>query len=314
MFLAATEFSKFATFLAEYLGIRSVWDVFRIFLDIFVISYIFYLMFKLLRDSRAFQLIKGVIIILFAAFIANLVQLSTVSFLLTVVIEALPVVLIVLFQPEIRRLFEGIGKTSIAELLKSSDDGVSNVKKVVDEVVNASYAMGKEKTGALIIFEREISLSEIVKTGTIVDADVSEQFLRLLFIKNTPLHDGAVVIRQNKITAAACYLPLSSNMELNKELGTRHRAGIGISESADCISVIVSEETGYVSVAMNGKLIRDIKPPQLTKLLLEALSTPEDQNKKQSFLKKFDRYSRKKENAKKGDGLDSEQTKNISEK
>lgn len=308
MYLAAKEFSEVATFLAEYLGIRSVWDVFKILIDIFVISYIFYIMFKMLRDSRAFQLIKGVIIILIAAFIANLVELSTVSFLLTVVIEALPVILIVLFQPEIRRIFERIGKASIGELLTGSDDNVYNKENIVEEVVRASYAMGKEMTGALIIFERETSLSEIVKTGTIVDSAVSEQFLRLLFIKNTPLHDGAVVIRKNKITAAACYLPLSSNMRLNKELGTRHRAGIGISESTDCISVIVSEETGYVSVATNGKLIRDIKPSQLSKLLLEALSSPEDQNKKQSFLKKFERYSRRKENAKKEEGSESDKT------
>lgn len=306
MSLYAGEISRFTTFLAEYLGIRNVWDIFRMLIDIFVISYVFYLMFKILRDSRAFQLIKGVIVILIAAFIANLVQLSTVSFLLKVVIEALPVMLIVLFQPELRKIFEGIGKKNIGELLTGSADNLKDEEIVVEEVVKAAYAMGEEKTGALIIFEREISLSEIVKTGTIVDSNVSEQFLRLLFIKNTPLHDGAVIIRGNKITAAACYLPLSTNMQLNKELGTRHRAGIGISESTDCISVIVSEETGYVSVAMNGTLIRDVKEQKLTKLLLEALAVPTDVSKKQNFLKKFDRYSKKKENVKKKEDSDND--------
>ncbi len=308
MYLGVIEFSKITTFLAEYLGIRDVWDIFKILIDIFVISYVFYLIFKLLRDSRAFQLIKGVILILIAAFIADLVELSTVSFLLKVVIEALPVMLIVLFQPELRRIFEGLGKKSFGEILSGPMGNAEETEIVINEIINASYAMGAEKTGALIIIEREISLSEIIKTGTTIDSNVSEQFLRLLFIKNTPLHDGAVVIKNNKITAAACYLPLSTNMYLNKALGTRHRAGIGISENSDCVSIIVSEETGYVSVAIDGKLKRDIKQPQLKKILVDALVVAENQDKKQRFLKKFERYSKTKAEAPKKEDPENDKT------
>lgn len=279
MLTAASQFNRITTFLIEYFGIKSVWDIFRILIDILVISYVFYLLITLLRDSRAFQLIKGVILILVAAFIADLLRLSTVSFVLKMVIEVLPVMLIVLFQPELRRILEGLGKSPIRELFTASNQNTADISILVEEVVKATSAMAEEKTGALIIFERETNLSEVIRTGTIVDSAVSAQLLRLLFIKNTPLHDGAVIIRDHKIYAAACYLPLSNNLHLNKDLGTRHRAGIGISESTDCIALIVSEETGYVSMARNGVLTRNITPDVLRKLLREGL-TPQNKNKK----------------------------------
>ena len=244
MCLSASDFGRFATFLGEYLGINSVWDIFRIIFDVLIISYVFYLLLTLLRDSRAFQLIKSVILILFVAFLAELLQLSTLSFVLKLVIEVLPVMLIVLFHPELRRILEGLGQTSFMEMFKSGTQKTADLSFMVSEIVKATYAMAEEKTGALIIFERKTNLSEVIRTGTIVDSAVTAQFLRQLFIKNTPLHDGAVIIKKNRIAAAACYLPLSANLQLNKDLGTRHRAGIGISENTDCISIIVSEETG----------------------------------------------------------------------
>lgn len=279
MRIASVEFSKIMTFLAEYFGIRGVWDIFRIIIDILVISYVFYLLITLLRDSRAFQLIKGVILILILAFVSDLLRLSTVSFVLKMVIEVLPVMLIVLFHPELRRILEGLGKSSIRELFSTSGQDTADLSIMVEEVVKATSAMAEEKTGALIIFERETNLSEVIRTGTIVDSAVSAQLLRLLFVKNTPLHDGAVIIRGNKIYAAACYLPLSNNLHLNKDLGTRHRAGIGISESTDCIALIVSEETGFVSMARNGVLTRNITPDILRKLLREGLAK-ENKSKK----------------------------------
>ena len=279
MCLSASDFGRFATFLGEYLGINSVWDIFRIIFDVLIISYVFYLLLILLRDSRAFQLIKSVILILFVAFLAELLQLSTLSFVLKLVIEVLPVMLIVLFHPELRRILEGLGQTSFMEMFKSGTQKTADLSFMVSEIVKATYAMAEEKTGALIIFERKTNLSEVIRTGTIVDSAVTAQFLRQLFIKNTPLHDGAVIIKKNRIAAAACYLPLSANLQLNKDLGTRHRAGIGISENTDCISIIVSEETGYVSVAENGQLKRNMKEDALRSFLLEALG-PKTENDK----------------------------------
>lgn len=279
MCLSASDFGRVATFLGEYLGINSVWDIFRIIFDVLIISYVFYLLLTLLRDSRAFQLIKSVILILFVAFLAELLQLSTLSFVLKLVIEVLPVMLIVLFHPELRRILEGLGQTSFMEMFKSGTQKTADLSFMVSEIVKATYAMAEEKTGALIIFERKTNLSEVIRTGTIVDSAVTAQFLRQLFIKNTPLHDGAVIIKKNRIAAAACYLPLSANLQLNKDLGTRHRAGIGISENTDCISIIVSEETGYVSVAENGQLKRNMKEDALRSFLLEALA-PKTENDK----------------------------------
>lgn len=281
MCLAASNFGKITTFLGGYLGINSVWDIFRIIFDIFIISYVFYLLITLLKESRAFQLIKSVILILVAAFVAELLELSTLSFVLQMVIEVLPVMLIVLFHPELRRILEGLGQTPVMELFRSATQGTksADVSIMVKEVVKATYAMAEEKTGALIVFERKTNLSETIRTGTIVDSAVTAQFLRQLFIKNTPLHDGAVVVKNNRIAAAACYLPLSNNLQLDKDLGTRHRAGIGVSENTDCISIIVSEETGFVSVAQNGVLKRNIKEDMLRKILLEEL-TPKTEAEK----------------------------------
>lgn len=303
MYLAgSSDFSRFTTFIIEYLGIRGVWDIFRIIIDILLISYVFYLLITLLRDSRALQLIKGVILVLVASFISNLLELSAVSFVLRTVIEVLPVILIVLFQPELRRILEGIGKTPIKDIFIASNQNTADISVLVEEVVKASFAMSEEKTGALIIFERETNLSEVIRTGTIVDSVASSQLLRLLFVKNTPLHDGAVVIRGNKIYAAACYLPLSNNLHLNKDFGTRHRAGIGISENTDCISVIVSEETGYVSIARNGVITRNVTPDVLRKLLIEGLA-PRDEGKK-SASRVYGIFRRRKSGKAKDDASD----------
>lgn len=279
MCLSAVDFGKITTFLGEYLGINSIWDIFRIIFDVLIISYVFYLLLTLLRDSRAFQLIKSVILILFVAFVAELLQLSTLSFVLKLVIEVLPVMLIVLFHPELRRILEGLGQNSFIELFKSGTQKTADLSVMISEVVKATFAMAEEKTGALIIFERKTNLSEVIRTGTTVDSAVTAQFLRQLFIKNTPLHDGAVIIKKNRIAAAACYLPLSTNSQLNKDLGTRHRAGIGISETTDCVSIIVSEETGYVSVAQNGALKRNINADQLRSMLLEVMAPKTDEEK-----------------------------------
>lgn len=273
--LMASEFSRVMTYITEYLGIKNVWDFFRVLIDIGVVSFLFYKILYMLRDSRALQLIKGVVLILVLSLIADFLELSTVSYLIKLLLQILPVLIVVMFQPEIRRAIEGIGKNKLRDLFVPHNSS-TDTNVMVEEVVKAVFAMSEEKVGALIVFERSTNLGEIIRTGTLVEANVSTQLLRMIFVPKTPLHDGAVIIRSNKIYAAACYLPLTDNPDLSKDLGTRHRAGIGITETADCITVIVSEETGTVSIARNGVLTRNMTPDILRKLLRDSLIQQEE--------------------------------------
>ena len=273
--LMASEFSRVMTYITEYLGIKNVWDFFRVLIDIGVVSFLFYKILYMLRDSRALQLIKGVVLILVLSLIADFLELSTVSYLIKLLLQILPVLIVVMFQPEIRRAIEGIGKNKLRDLFVPHNSS-TDTNVMVEEVVKAVFAMSEEKVGALIVFERSTNLGEIIRTGTLVEANVSTQLLRMIFVPKTPLHDGAVIIRSNKIYAAACYLPLTDNPDLSKDLGTRHRAGIGITETADCITVIVSEETGTVSIARNGVLTRTMTTDILRRLLRDSLSEQEE--------------------------------------
>lgn len=278
---ATTDFNRIMEYLGEYLGIDSIWDVFRIVIDIMVVAYCIYLLLRFIKDSRAFQLLKGVVIIMIIAFLANVFNLSTISYIITAFIKVLPVLLIVMFQPEIRRFIENLGTQTLRELFSPHNKTEYNeVSSMLDEVVAACSLMSEEKIGALIVFEREISLGEIIRTGTIVDASVSAQMIRLMFEPNTPLHDGAMIIKNNRVHAAACYLPLSESLSISKDLGTRHRAGIGVTETMDCVSIIVSEETGSISIAVNGTLKRKYHPESLKRDLLKLLVKEEEPNKK----------------------------------
>ena len=171
--------------------------------------------------------------------------------------------IIVVFQPELRRILEQLGRTNII----SKNNSISKESDTINEVVQASLSLSRQKIGALIVFERKTGINEIIQTGTNLNADVSRELLINIFIPNTPLHDGAVVIRRNFIKAAACFLPLTENKNLNKDLGTRHRAALGITEKSDCLSLVVSEETGYISIAINGKLYRDLNEERLLNIL-----------------------------------------------
>lgn len=268
--LAGANFTQILTYIKEFLSIRSGWDILRAVIDVGIVAYVFYKLISALKDSRAYQVVKGIVLILVLSFIAQWLRLTTVSFILKAFVSVLPVLLIVLFQPELRRWLEGMGNNKITGIFSPGKNS-AETDAMIGEVAKAAFAMGSERVGALIVFERKTSLGEIVRTGTEVNADVSAQLLRLIFVPNTPLHDGAVIIRENKIHAAACYLPLTSNTSLDKDLGTRHRAGIGITENTDCISIIVSEETGKVSVAMNGELARGVNPDKLKAILREEL-------------------------------------------
>ena len=245
----------------------------------------------ILKDSRAYQVIKGIILILVMSFVAEQLQLTTVSYIIKAFISVLPFLLLLLFQPELRRWLEGLGHSKMTGIFSSSSSLA--VDTMIAEVVNAAVAMSSQRVGALIVFERRTNLGEIVRTGTVVDANVSTQLLRLIFVPNTPLHDGAVVIRNGKIHAAACYLPLTDNINLDKDLGTRHRAGIGVTESTDCVSIIVSEETGHISFAKAGQLARPVTGEKLRKLLKDALS--QEDGKKNKRTSSFFRKERKHE-------------------
>ncbi len=291
MVLAVSEFTRIITYIRDFLGINGLWDFIRIIIDVGIISYVFYKLMFVLKDSRAYQVIKGIIFILVMSFVAEQLQLATVSYIIKAFISVLPFLLLLLFQPELRRWLEGLGHSKVTGFFSTSSS--VDVDAMISEVVHAAVAMSGQRVGALIVFERQTSLGEIVRTGTVVDAKVSAQLLRLIFVPNTPLHDGAVVIRSGKIHAAACYLPLTDNINLDKDLGTRHRAGIGVTENTDCVSIVVSEETGNISFARAGQLARPVTGEKLRKLLKDALS--EDDGKKSRRTPSFFRKERKHE-------------------
>jgi diadenylate cyclase len=262
---------NFFNYITDYLGFRNIWDFIIALIDVGLVAYIFYKLMKLLKETRAWQLIKGVVVVLVASKIAQWIGFKTIAYLLNIIIQLLPIVIVILFQPEIRRALEGLGKKRVRDYFINRED--RELGEMVAQIADAVDQMSKEKVGALIVIEMEIKLGEVIRSGTIIDAEVSSQLLQLIFTPNTPLHDGAVIIQGGKIHAAACYLPLTASLTLSKDLGTRHRAGIGVTESSDCISIIVSEETGTISIARNGVLTRNITPESLIRILTNALKS-----------------------------------------
>ena len=237
-------------------------------LDILIVTFVIYKLLEFISETRAQQLMKGLAIIIAAYFAADFLRLHTMSWILRGTFTIGIFALIVVFQPEIRRALEVIGRSHFTGRAKNAIDK-EKAKHAVDEITEAVDSFSKSKTGALIVFERETVLQDIIETGTVLKAEVSKELLGHLFYVGSPLHDGAVIIRGDKVLAAGCVLPLTENKDLNKSLGTRHRAGIGITENSDCLTVIVSEETGVISVAENGKLERFLDRKALQKTLLD---------------------------------------------
>ena len=248
-------------------------------IDILIVAYIIYRLMKLLKDTSAARLAKGVIWLLLIFLVATLAGLNTISFILRNSLGLGVTAAIVIFQPELRRLLEQLGKGNFSSLLVSANDPAA-VEAAINATVKACSDMSKSKTGVLIVFERKEGLGVIVSTGTVMDAESSPELLKNIFFKNSPLHDGALIMREGRICAAGCVLPLSGNQNLSRDLGTRHRAAVGMSESSDSVLVVVSEETGAISVAIGGMLKRHLSPEVLRKVLEAELITDDKPDKK----------------------------------
>lgn len=235
-------------------------------LDIAIITFLIYKLLGFIRETRAEQLAKGILLLLVATVASKWLHLYTVHWVLSSLISAGLIAIVVIFQPELRRGLEYIGRSRITNVFGEVDK--EEAKRIVGQFVEAVESMSASRTGALIVIEREISLNDIIETGTVIDAQITAQMIGTIFYEGTPLHDGAVIVRGDKLHAAGCVLPLTQNKELNKELGTRHRAGIGITENSDALVLIVSEETGVISMAENGVLTRFLDGKAVEKKLL----------------------------------------------
>lgn len=282
--------SMFSIFKEKYLTwidlpVITVIDI----VEIIIIAFLFYTILVWIKSTRAWMLFKGLMVILIFVLIAAVFQMSTILWLAEKTLNVGVIALVIIFQPELRRALEQLGRKNFLKGVAAIDFGKEQVEalseKTMNEIIRACFEMGKVKTGALIVIEDTVILSEYERTGIAIDALVSNQLLLNIFEKNTPLHDGAIIVRGNRVISATCYLPLSDNMGLSKELGTRHRAAVGISEVSDSITIVVSEETGGISVAMEGRLIRGLDQEGLRKQL-KVLQKYESDTKRKGILKR----------------------------
>ena len=246
--------------LSKVLGMANLTITWVDIIEILIISFLFYHILLWIKSTRAWNLFKGIMVVLLFVVVAAFFQMSTILWIAENTFNVGLIALVIIFQPELRKALENLGDKNIVTKLFNLNK--PEVKKfsdhTIDELIKAVYAMGKVKTGALIVIEDEILLNEYIRTGIDVDALVSSQLLINIFEKNTPLHDGAIILRGDRIVSATCYLPLSDSLSLSKELGTRHRAAVGISEVSDSLTIIVSEETGNVSLALRGQIYRNV--------------------------------------------------------
>ncbi len=258
--------------------------------EILLIAFFVYQFMLWIRNTRAYSLLKGILTVLVFVVIAYIFEMNTILWLVTTMGGYAITAILVIFQPELRKALEELGHKKIVSNLIPFDTGKKETEgrfsdRTVNEIVRASFEMGAVKTGALIVIEEETVLTEYIRTGIALDSLVSSQLLINIFEHNTPLHDGAVIIRGDRIVAATCYLPLSDNLDLNKNLGTRHRAGVGISEVSDALTVIVSEETGRVSVTKNGEIHVGLNKEELRQILEQEQNKVKQENAKHRLWK-----------------------------
>ncbi len=240
------------------------------YLDIALVAYLIYLVLPLIRSTSTMRIARAIVAVVLVAWLTEVWHLYTLSFILNQFMTIGLLALVVLFQPELRRMLDHLGNVKLSSLLGSGKPA-QEMDHVISQTVMACEIMGREKIGALIVFSREMNLSEFIRTGTGIDGQVSEQLIRNIFFPKAALHDGAMIIRNGRVTAAGCVLPLSDSNRLSADLGTRHRAGVGMSEVSDAVVIIVSEETGTISVAVGGMLKRHLAPQTLERLLHNEL-------------------------------------------
>lgn len=256
-------------------------------LDLIIVGYLLYKFIVYAKNSRVWQLLKGILLILIITVLSDVLQLKILNYVLTFFMPYGVIALIVIFQPELRRMLEQLGTNKITKYFGIDKDLATRTKEDIYKVVIATTELAKSKTGGLIVLERDIQINDIIDTGIKIEAEVSPQLIVNLFTPNTPLHDGAVIISKNKIAAAACILPLADDKDIAKELGTRHRAGIGISKESDAIAIIISEETGKISVAKDGVLIADVKEDSLKNILIKHVVTKRFGDERQKRIEKI---------------------------
>lgn len=280
-------------------NLTSIWQQPQNILDILIVAFVVYELFAVVRKTRAAQLAKGAIVVMLFYAIAYLLNLRTVVWIMTSVLQIGVLALVILFQPELRRALEQMGRTDkwASKLLKGKkmDSGLRQQwQNACLAICDAAEQLSDTNTGALIVLERNTNLSEVIRTGTPLNGDVNREMLGTIFYEGTPLHDGAVVVQDGMLKAAGCVLPLSDNLEIGKDMGTRHRAALGMSENSDAVVVVVSEETGIISMAKNGVLIRRLDRQNLFNLLQEEIVPPEQEvPQKQSFWRKKNEKGKK---------------------
>jgi diadenylate cyclase len=258
--------------IGSYIPYNNPMDIIRALIDISIVSYLLYKIVQLVKETRAWQLIKGILVIVVAAKLSEMLELRTLAFILNNTVQIAGIALVVLFQPELRRGLEQIGRSKFKDYF-NFEEGTNTIQTTfaIEEIIKAVTELSKTFTGALIVIERDTKVGEIINTGIQLDSSISSELLINIFTPNTPLHDGALIIRDNKVKAAACFLPLTDNPNLSKELGTRHRAALGIT---------VSEETGKISFALSGGLTRNLTPDTLRKALNRNLLEKTTGNRK----------------------------------
>ncbi len=279
------EISGYFSTMVNYLSTISFWDV----VDILIVAYLFYKVLELVRKTSSYNLAKGLLVLLIVLWLSgpSVFNLTMINFILRKAFEIGFIALVIIFQPELRKLLSKMGSRNFYGIFSPRVQANSELESAITQTVLACESMSKTKTGALIIFERSVKLSDIMTTGTMIDAEITAELLKNIFYPKAPLHDGALIVRNARIASAGCVLPLTAKTNLSKDLGMRHRAGIGASEVSDAVTVIVSEESGGISVAVEGMLKRNLSVAMLEQILRKELVT--EDAKKSSALEVFSR-------------------------
>lgn len=267
--------AEFFTSIFNYFSTISAWDI----VDIVIVAYIIYEVIKVARNTSSSSLVKGVLVLLIALWLSSVLNLTMINFLLRKALEIGLIALVIIFQPELRKLLAKVGSSKFYGLFSGKEKEKTALESAITQTVLACEQMAKTKTGALIIYERNMPLSGIMTTGTIINADTTAELVKNVFYPKAPLHDGAMILRNGRIAAAGCVLPLTNKTNLSKDLGMRHRAGIGVSEQTDALVIIVSEETGAISIAIEGMLKRNLNHDTFEKILRAELLEEETKQK-----------------------------------